>query len=396
MSQSDRQSQSRRGSCDSDASSVFPTTLKKAKPVSMVKITFMGKSMELMVPMNEDVNIYDGTDIHASAEKKSKNSWVEMFDMIDLAFNNLQQQNKDLKRTVNELSSKINKVVFHERKETKKADPTSEKKNEKTEEYSMGQVQEINRKVESKIQKVEENILQWIDEETKCLKDGLEKDLASIRTEVDTKNIELNSKVTATISNLKEDMNEKVSQMDSKLNETMFSNDDLPLDDNEPEVVAKVATKQILDLKNKLHHNCNTLRFLCSEPLSVQFSIWNKKEVKVGLTEDNQIIPFNWVNCNSGGAVDDDGVSDMTTVNIPVSGPYLLSLGANMISNGGGILLRRNDKETLMERGHSDIIDLNEDDILSVVGQKGTKANNINLMGCLLRPRVFITPGTTL
>merc|ERR1719357_611405 len=263
----------------------------------------MGKSMELMVPMNEDVNIYDGTDIHASAEKKSKNSWVEMFDMIDLAFNNLQQQNKDLKRTVNELSSKINKVVFHERKETKKADPASEKKNEKTEEYSMGQVQEINRKVESKIQKVEENILQWIDEETKCLKDGLEKDLASIRTEVDTKNIELNSKVTATISNLKEDMNEKVSQMDSKLNETMFANDDLPLDDNEPEVVAKVATKQILDLKNKLHHNCNTLRFLCSEPLSVQFSIWNKKEVKVGLTEDNQIIPFNWVNCNSVGAL---------------------------------------------------------------------------------------------
>ena len=33
-----------------------------------------------------------------------------MFDMIDLTFNNLQQQNKELKRTVNELSSKINKV----------------------------------------------------------------------------------------------------------------------------------------------------------------------------------------------------------------------------------------------------------------------------------------------
>ena len=60
--------------------------------------------------MNDDVNIYDGTDINASIEKKSKNTWIEMFDMIDLTFNNLQQQNKELKRTVNELSSKINKV----------------------------------------------------------------------------------------------------------------------------------------------------------------------------------------------------------------------------------------------------------------------------------------------
>ena len=54
--------------------------------------------------------------------KKLKTSFVsynmfQMFDMIDLAFNNLQQQNKDLRRTVNELSSKINKLVFHERKE---------------------------------------------------------------------------------------------------------------------------------------------------------------------------------------------------------------------------------------------------------------------------------------
>ena len=38
-------STSRRGSCDSDASSVFPNTLKKGKPVSQVKITFMGKTM---------------------------------------------------------------------------------------------------------------------------------------------------------------------------------------------------------------------------------------------------------------------------------------------------------------------------------------------------------------
>lgn len=390
---------SRRGSCDSETSSVFPTTLKKGKPVSLVKITFMGKSMELMVPMNEDINIYDGTDINATTEKKSKNTWVEMFDMIDLAFNNLQQQNKELKRTVNELSSKINKMVFHERKETSKtteSTPSKAKTNGQPQEYNQGQVQEINKKVDTKIQKVEENILQWIDEETKCLKDGLEKDLASIRTEVDTKNIELNSKVTATIDHLKEDVNEKVAVLDSKLTDNMFNNidDDIP-EDLEFEPV-KIATKQILDLKNKLHHNCNTLRFLCSEPLSVQFSIWSKKELKVGLAEKNKIVPFNWINCNLGGAVDDDGISDITTICIPVSGPYLLSLGCTMLSNSGMVLIKRNNKETVMDAGRCDIVDLNEDDTLTVIGDTGTKAKDISLMGLLIRPRVFITPGTTL
>ena len=60
--------------------------------------------------MNEDLNIYDGRTIEGSSEAKSRSSWVEMFDMIDLAINNLQQQNKDLKRQVNELNSKLNKV----------------------------------------------------------------------------------------------------------------------------------------------------------------------------------------------------------------------------------------------------------------------------------------------
>ena len=61
--------------------------------------------------MNEDLNIYDGRTIEGSSEAKSRSSWVEMFDMIDLAINNLQQQNKDLKRQVNELNSKLNKVT---------------------------------------------------------------------------------------------------------------------------------------------------------------------------------------------------------------------------------------------------------------------------------------------
>ena len=66
---------------------------------------------ELMVPMN-DIDIYDGESIDGSLEAKSKNNWVQIFDMIDLTFNNLQQQNKELKRTVNELSSKVNKVFI--------------------------------------------------------------------------------------------------------------------------------------------------------------------------------------------------------------------------------------------------------------------------------------------
>ena len=102
--------------------------------------------------MNDDINIYDGAQIEGSSEAKSRNTWVEMFDMIgmfliflvlkkclksillfilhfsfiylqksalknqkkntikDCAIGNLQTQNKDLKRQVNELSSKLNKV----------------------------------------------------------------------------------------------------------------------------------------------------------------------------------------------------------------------------------------------------------------------------------------------
>merc|ERR1711887_324920 len=77
--------------------------------------------MELLVPMNDDIDIYGGESIDGSMEAKSKNSWIQIFDMIDLTFNNLQQQNKELKRTVNELSSKVNKMVFHERKEESKS-----------------------------------------------------------------------------------------------------------------------------------------------------------------------------------------------------------------------------------------------------------------------------------
>ena len=34
--------------------------------------------------MNDDINIYDGAQIEGSSEAKSRNTWVEMFDMIGM------------------------------------------------------------------------------------------------------------------------------------------------------------------------------------------------------------------------------------------------------------------------------------------------------------------------
>ena len=84
------------------------------------------------------------------------------------------------------------------------------------------------------------------------------------------------------------------------------------------------------------------------------------------------------------------------TIYIPVSGPYLLSLGCSLLSSSGTVVLKRNNKERVIEAGRCDIVDLNEDDCLKVMSEPGTKAKDISLMGLLLRPRVFITPGTTL
>ena len=57
--------------------------------------------------------------------------------------------------------------------------------------------------------------------------------------------------------------------------------------------------------------------------------------------------------------------------------------------------MRRNRKEQLLEVGRIDIVDLNEDDELRVFAWSGTKVKDVSLMGMLLRPRIFITPGTT-
>lgn len=87
-------------------------------------------------------------------------------------------------------------------------------------------------------------------------------------------------------------------------------------------------------------------------------------------------------------------MSDLHTVIIPISGAYLLSLGTNIINNGS-VILRRNRKEKVMDAGRSDIVDLNEDDELRVFAAAGTKLRDVSLMGMLLRPRIFMTPGTT-
>ncbi len=109
---------------------------------------------------------------------------------------------------------------------------------------------------------MEENILQWIDEETKVLKDNLEKDIVSIRSEVDTKNIEMNSKVQSSIHDLRDEVIEKVNIIEHKIIENQFENGhDLPLVTNDAQEPGTPGTaKAIVDLKNKLHQNCNTLR----------------------------------------------------------------------------------------------------------------------------------------
>ena len=115
--------------------------------------------------------------------------------------------------------------------------------------------------MDGKIQRVEENILQWIDEETKVLKDNLEKDIHAIRNEVDTKNIELNSKVQTSIHDLRDEVIEKVNIVEHKIIENAFDNGhDFPLA-AASEPVTPGTNKAIIDLKNKLHQNCNTLRW---------------------------------------------------------------------------------------------------------------------------------------
>jgi len=351
--------------------------------------------------MNEDINIYDGRNIEGSSEAKSRSTWVEMFDMIDLAINNLQQQNKNLNRQVNELSSKLNKIAFHDRKEEKNdinLKKVNKEQKPKTSEATPQVSVDVEKKFEVKVQKIEENICQWIDEETKTLKDTLEKDVASIRNEVDTKNIDMNSKVQGSIQELKHELNTKVAEIDEKLNNLDFN------DNNQADITITNGddngdlgwVRAVLDLKNKLHKNCNTLRFLCSEPLSVQWSVWHKGDMVLEKDLSEDLMPFNWVNCNVGGAVEDDLVSDVTTVVIPVSGPYMIYLGCDIANMSGSVYLKLNKREKLIMPGRCDIIEMDEDDVLQVYGTGGTKFSNANFMGCLLRPRLFVTPGTTM
>ena len=86
----------------------------------------------------------------------------------------------------------------------------------------------------------------------------------------------------------------------------------------------------------------------------------------------------------------------MTTVVVPVSGPYLIYLGCDIANMSGQVYLKLNKREKMMIPGRCDIVELDEDDILQVYGTGGTKFSNANFMGCLLRPRLFITPGTTM
>ena len=37
----------------------------------------------------------------------------------------------------------------------------------------------------------------------------------------------------------------------------------------------------------------------------MQWSVWHKGELGLDKHEKEEIVPFNWVNCNVGGAVED-------------------------------------------------------------------------------------------
>jgi hypothetical protein len=90
-------------------------------------------------------------------------------------------------------------------------------------------------------------------------------------------------------------------------------------------------------------------------------------------------------------------------VTVPISGTYLLGLGYTNLGpggGGGGLELRRN-KDRLLAGGgggggRCDIVELTEDDVLRVWIDEGTKVKEVNLMGVMLRPRIFILPGTTM
>lgn len=100
-------------------------------------------------------------------------------------------------------------------------------------------------------------------------------------------------------------------------------------------------------------------------------------------------VSFNWKNIL-------DLISDIHSIIIPVSGPYLINLGCEKLGNSGTVYLKANKRERLLEHGRCDVIELDEDDELNVYVTKGTRVKDVNLMGFLLRPRLFITPGTTM
>jgi hypothetical protein len=105
---------------------------------------------------------------------------------------------------------------------------------------------------------------------------------------------------------------EQVHTLDNKITESIFATEptpeEPPLTATELAPASATTNRQILELKDRIHRNSNLLRFLISEPLSVQFSVWRRGEAAAGRAGGGgggQCLTFNWVNHNAGGAVDD-------------------------------------------------------------------------------------------
>ncbi len=126
------------------------------------------------------------------------------------------------------------------------------------------------------------------------------------------KEIFLLSQVQNQIADLKEEVAEQVHTLDNKITESIFATEptpeEPPLTATELAPASATTNRQILELKDRIHRNSNLLRFLISEPLSVQFSVWRRGEAAAGRAGGGgggQCLTFNWVNHNAGGAVDD-------------------------------------------------------------------------------------------
>ena len=110
-------------------------------------------------------------------------------------------------------------------------------------------------------------------------------------------------------------------------------------------------------------HTSHLLQIVTSQlGVSSKHCLWPAHNWHISSIYSSRVAEFKNIFCRTKNNIcrPSDGVSDLHTVLVPISGAYLLSLGGNILNHGGQLVLRRNRKEQLLEAGRTDIIDLNE------------------------------------